>query len=182
MSKIDYNKDLWEFINNDPHIKLLKENNASNQVLKNPINNFAEKYIRNLLKNHDAIKDVFWTDLLCPEVDTDSKTDVVAILHNGDKLFIPVAKDAWSQTAQMDRMKMFMLKHEVFDLKEKYENFKKPNYKLVVYGDLDYALSDSFTKHKSIRKKGIQNKLKSLVNKGLLMDLNKLNIYLNELT
>lgn len=178
---MDYNKDLWTLMEQDHNIKTLRENGASNQELKNPINDFAEKYIRNMLKNHDAVKSVIWTDKLCPEVDTDSKTDVVATLHNGKKLFIPVAKDSWSQTAQMDRMKMFMLKHEVFDLKVKYEGFEKPNYILVVYGNLNHALSDSFIKRPSVRKQGVQKKLKFLVEAGLLMDLNRLKNYLDEL-
>lgn len=178
---MNYNEDFWEMINNDPHIKDLKENNASKQQLKNPINSYAERYIRYMVKDCAAVSYVYRTDILCPEVDNDSKTDVVADLKNGEKLFIPVAKDVWSQTAQMDRMKMFLLKHDLFDLKAKYENQKKPNYIFVVYGDLNYALSDNFLKAKSVRKKGIQEKLKFLVANRLLMDLNRLKIYLDEL-
>jgi len=69
------------------------------------------------LKDHPNVKKIE-TQVYCPEVDDFSLIDLVVHTKTGNKVYIPVARDLWLGTSQMDRLQVQALKFKSGILKD----------------------------------------------------------------
>lgn len=164
---MNFNEQLEHLKHTDAIYLQKKIDGASNLTLGKVLGKAAERGIKNMIKDFKSIK-LIEVEILCANVDKFSRTDLIITLPNDKKLYCPIVKDLWSQTAQMSRLEAYWWKIKYWKL----IGLKIPNCIYLVHADLDAALN-KVHKANTVRAKEIQKILKELVDEGFVMDMNR---------
>ena len=129
----------------------------------------VEVAAKQLLESHPNVASVE-TQVFDESVDEFSNIDLVVNTHNGERIYVPCARDLWLGTSQQDRL-------QIVWAKKKSGLFENKKVIYLVLDDVDNILHKKYTS-RARRGITIQNCCKKLVEDGNLMNINQLWDYL----